>query len=165
MENNSSEFRVSKTYFCRETEEKNVSEQNENLMKDDDIRKEVELKIEPRAHPKSKTSLDEQDKEESRDLCEAEKFQSMDMKLGSKLRKRKKFESRAGKLIRIFDLGQKKMILLLANIVWDMVKLNLQASVGYDLVLILKGAVLSFGEKTSHFIEKSFPTFWFKIRT
>ena len=165
MENNSSEFRVSKTYFCRETEEKNFSEQNENLMKDDDIRKEVELKIEPRAHPKSKTSLDEQDKEESRDLCEVEKFQSMDMKLGSKLRKRKKFESRAGKLIRIFDLGQKKMILLLTNIVWDMVKLNLQASVGYDLVLILKGAVLSFGERTSHFIEKSFPTFWFKIRT
>ena len=56
------------------------------------------------------------------------------------------------------------MILLLTNIVWDMVKLNLQTSVGYDLVLNLKG-VLSFGEMTSHFIEKSFPTFWFKIRT
>ena len=57
------------------------------------------------------------------------------------------------------------MILLLTNIVWDMVKLNLQTSVGYDLVLILKGGVLSFGEMTSHFIKKSFSTFWFKIRT
>ena len=43
VENNS----VSKTYFCRETEEKNFSEQNENLIKDDDIMKEVELKNEP----------------------------------------------------------------------------------------------------------------------
>ena len=135
------------------------------MIKDDDIRKEVELKNEPRAHPKSKTSLDERGKEESRNLCEVEKFQSMDMKLGSKLRERKKSESRAGKLKRIFDLGQKKVILLLTNIVRDMVKLNLQTSVGYDLVLILKGGVLSFGEMTSYFIEKSFPTFWFKIRT
>ena len=108
MEKNSSEFRVSKTYFCRETEEKIFSEQNEILITDDDIRKKVELKNEPRAHPKSKTSLDERDKEESRNLCEVEKFQSMDMKLCSKLRERKKFESRAGKLIRIFDLGKKK---------------------------------------------------------
>ena len=59
------------------------------------------------------------------------------MKLGSKLRERKKFESRSGKLIRIFDLGRKTVILLLTNIVWDMVKLNLQTSVGYDLVLVL----------------------------
>ena len=99
-----------------------------------------------------------------RNLCEVEMYQSMDMKLRSKLRERKKFESRAGKLIRIFDLGQKKVILLLTNIVWDMVKLNLQTSVGYDLVLILKRGVLSFGKMTSHFIEKSFPTFWFKLR-
>ena len=87
------------------------------------------------------------------------------MKLGSKLRERKKFESRAGKMIRIFDLGQKKSDIALINIVWDMVKLNPQTSVGYDLVLFLKGGVLSFGEMTSHFIEKSFPSFWFKIRT
>ena len=46
-----------------------------------------------------------------------------------------------------------------------MVKLNLQTSVGYDLVLNLKGGMLSFGEMTSHFIEKSFTTFWLKIRT
>ena len=32
MENKSSEFRVSKTYFCRETEEKNFSEQNKNMI-------------------------------------------------------------------------------------------------------------------------------------
>ena len=108
MQNNSSEFRVSKTYFCRETEEKNFNEQKENLIKDDDIRTEVELKNELRTHPKSKTSLNELGKEESRNLCEVEKFQSNDMKLGSKLRERKKFESRAGKLIRIFDKGQKK---------------------------------------------------------
>ena len=108
MQNNSSEFTVGKTHFCRETEEKNFKEQKETLIKDDDIRKEVELKNEPRAHPKSKTSFDEQDKEESRNLCEVEKFQSIDMKLGSKLKERKKFESRAGKLIRIFDIGQKK---------------------------------------------------------
>ena len=57
------------------------------------------------------------------------------------------------------------MILLLTNIVWDTVKLLLQTSVGYVLVIILKGGVLSFGELTSHFIEKSFPTFWFKKRT
>ena len=60
-------------------------------------------------HPKSKMSLAERGKEESRNLCEVEKFQSMDRKLGSKLRERKKFESRGGKLIRIFDLGQKKI--------------------------------------------------------
>ena len=72
----------------------------------DGIRKEVELKNEPRPHPKAKTSLDEPGKEESRNLCEVEKFQSMDLKLGSKLRESKKFESRAGKLIRIFDLEQ-----------------------------------------------------------
>ena len=57
MENNCSEFRVSKTCFCRETEEKIFSEQNENLIKDDDLSKEVEMKNEPRAHAKSKTSL------------------------------------------------------------------------------------------------------------
>ena len=108
MQNNSSEFRISKTYFCRETEEKNFNEQKENLIKDNDIKKEVELKNEPRAHPKSKTSLNERGKEESRKLCEVQKFQSIDMKLGSKLWERKKFESRAGKLIRIFDIGQKK---------------------------------------------------------
>ena len=108
MLNNSSEFRVSKTYFCRETEEKNFNEQKENLIKDDDIRKQVELKNEPRTHPKTKTSLNERGKEESRNLCKVEKFQSIHMKLGSKLRERKKFESRAGKLIRIFDIGQKK---------------------------------------------------------
>ena len=77
MENNSSEFRVSKTFFCRESEEKNFSEQK------------VELKNELRDHPKSKTSLDERGKEESRNLCKVEKFQSMDMKLGSKPRERK----------------------------------------------------------------------------
>ena len=80
MENNSSEFRVSKTYFCRETEEKNFSVQNDYLKKDGDIRKEVELKNELRAHPKYKTSLDERGKEEPRNLCDVEKFQSMDMK-------------------------------------------------------------------------------------
>ena len=115
LENNSSEFRVKKTYFCRETEEKNFSEQNENLIKNDDIRKKVALKKEHRAHPKSKTSLDERGKEESRNLCEVEKFQSMDMKLGSKLRERKNFESRAGNLIRIFDLGQKKSDIALSK--------------------------------------------------
>ena len=57
------------------------------------------------------------------------------------------------------------MILLSTNTVWDIVKPKLQTSVGYDVVLILKGGVLSFGEMTSHFIEKSLPTFWFKIRT
>ena len=57
------------------------------------------------------------------------------------------------------------MILLSTFIVWDMVKLNLQTSVSYDLVLNLKGGVLTFGETTSHFIEKSFLTFWFKMRT
>ena len=57
------------------------------------------------------------------------------------------------------------MIMLSTNNVWDMVNLNLHTSVGYDLVLILKGGVLSFGEMTSHFIEKSLPTFWFKVRT
>ena len=31
-----------------------------------------------------KTSLDERGKEESRNLCEARKFQNMDMELGSK---------------------------------------------------------------------------------
>ena len=103
VENNPSEFGVSKTYFCRETEEKKFSEQNQKLIKDDDIRREVQLKNEPRAHPKSKMSLDERGKEELRRLCEVENFQSMDMKLGSKLRERKKFESRAGNLIRIFD--------------------------------------------------------------
>ena len=41
VEINSSEFRVSKTYFCRETEEKNFSEQNDYLIKDGDTRKEV----------------------------------------------------------------------------------------------------------------------------
>ena len=46
-----------------------------------------------------------------------------------------------------------------------MVKLNLQTSLRYDVVLILKGGVLSFGEMTSHFKEKSLPTFWFKLRT
>ena len=137
MQNNSSEYRVSKTHFCRETEDMNFNEQKENLIKDDDIRKEVELKNEPRAHPKSITSLSERGKEESRNLCEVEKFQSIDMKLGSKLKEVKKFESRAGKLIRIFDIGRKTVILLLTNIVWDMVKLNLQTSVGYDLVLVL----------------------------
>ena len=34
----------------------------------------------------------------------------------------------------------------------------------YDVVLVLKGGVLSFGEMTSHLKEKSLPTFWFKIR-
>ena len=111
MENNSSEFRVNKTYFCRETEEKteNFRKQNENLMiNDDHIMKEVELKNESRAHPKTKTSLDERGKEESRNLCEVKKFKSIDMKLVSKIRESRKFESRAGKLIRIFELGEKK---------------------------------------------------------
>ena len=111
VENNSSEFRVNKTYFCRETEEKieNFSEQNENLMiNDDDIMKGLELENESRAPPKTETSLDKRGKEESRNLCEVKKFQSMNMKLGSKIRERRKLESRAGKLIRIFELGQKK---------------------------------------------------------
>ena len=58
--------------------------------------------------PKTKTSLDEQGKEESRNLCEARKFRSIDMELGSKSVDIKKFESRAGKLVKIFELGQKK---------------------------------------------------------
>ena len=66
MQNKSSEFRVSKTCFCRETEKNSFDEQKENLIKDDDIRKEVELKNEPRAHPKSITSLNERGEEESR---------------------------------------------------------------------------------------------------
>ena len=37
------------------------------------------------------------------------------MKLGSKIRESIKFESRAGKLIRIFDLGQKKSDIALYN--------------------------------------------------
>ena len=78
------------------------------MINDDNIRKEVKLKNEPRAHPKTKMSLDERGKDEWRNLCEVENFQSMDLKLGSKLRESIKFESRAGKLIRIFDLGQKK---------------------------------------------------------
>ena len=82
----------------------------------------------------------------------------MNMKLGSKIRERRKLESRAGKLIRIFEVGQKKVILLSTNIAWDMVKLNLQTSVGYEVTLISKG-MLSFGEMTSHFIEKSLLTF------
>ena len=82
-----------------------MGEQNENLIKDDDIRKKVELKNEPRAHPKSKMSVDERGNEETRNFCEDEKFRRMDMKLGSKLRERKKFESRAGKLIPIFEVG------------------------------------------------------------
>ena len=78
----------------------------------------------------------------------------------------KKFESRAGKLVKIFELGQKKKLILLStNVKWDVVKLNLQTSLGHDAVLILKGGVLSLGETTSHFIEKSFSTFWFKVRT
>ena len=117
VENKSSEIGVSKTYFCRETEEKTFSEKNEKLTKDDNIRREVELKNEPRAHPKSKTSLDERGKDESRSLCEVEKFQSMDMMLGSNPRERKKFESRAGNLMRIFDKDRKKVLLLLTNIV------------------------------------------------
>ena len=80
-----------------------------------------------------------------------------------KLGENKKFEGRPGKLIRIFELGQKTSDL--ANIVWDMVKLNFHASVGYNVVLVLKGGVLCFGEMTSHFIENSLPPFWFKIRT
>ena len=123
---------------------------------------EVELKNESRAHP---TSLDERSEKESRNFCEVKKFQSKDMKLGSKISKSRTFESRAGKLIRTFELGQKKVILLSANIVWDIVKLNLQTSVGFDVVLILKGGVLSLGEMTSHFEEMSLPLFWFKIRT
>ena len=67
--------------------------QNDYLKKDGDIRKEVELKNEPRAHPKYKTSLDERGKEEPRNLCDVEKFQSMDMKLGSKLRERKNLKA------------------------------------------------------------------------
>ena len=65
------------TYFCRETEEKieNFTEQNENLMINDAGKmEEVELKNESRAHPKTKTSLDERSKEESRNLCEAKMF-------------------------------------------------------------------------------------------
>ena len=111
MENNFPEFRVNKICFFRKTEEKieKFSEQNENLMiNDDDIMKEVELKIESRDHPKTKTSLVEPGKEESRNLCEVHKFQSMDMKLDSKIGESEKFESIAGKLIRIFELGQKK---------------------------------------------------------
>ena len=50
------------------------------MLNDDDIREEVELKNEPRAHPKTKMSLDERGKEEWRNLCEVEKFQSMDLK-------------------------------------------------------------------------------------
>ena len=88
MENNSSEFRFNENNFCRETEEKieNFTEQNENLMiNGDDEMKSVELKNESRAHPKTKTSLDERGKEESRNLCEVKKFQSMDIELGSKI--------------------------------------------------------------------------------
>ena len=99
-------------------------------------------------------SSDERGKEEWRNLCEVEMFQRIGMKLGSRLGESIKFENRAGKLIRIFDLGQKKVILLFINTVWDMVKLNLQTSVGYDLVLFVKGGVLSLGEMTSHFLEK-----------
>ena len=54
------------------------------MIKDDDKMKEVELKNEPRAHPKTKMSIDERGKE-SRNLCEVKKFQSLDMKLGSKI--------------------------------------------------------------------------------
>ena len=110
VENNSSVFTVNKTYFCSETWEKteNFSEKKENMIKDDDIGKKVELENEHRAHPKTRTSSDERGKEEWRNLCEVEKFQSIDMKWGSRLGESIKFESRAGKLIKIFDLGQKK---------------------------------------------------------
>ena len=83
--------------------------------------------------------------------------------LGSKIVKSRKFESRVGKMIRIFELGQTDIAFNKHRM--DMVKLNLQTSVGYDAVLILKGGVLGFGEMTSHFIKKSLPTFLFKIRT
>ena len=94
--------------FAERQERRLRIEKNENLIKDDDIGKEFELKNEPRAHPETKMSSDERGKEEWRNLCEVEKFQRIDMKLGSRLVESIKFESRAGKLIRIFDLGQKK---------------------------------------------------------
>ena len=90
----------------------------------------VELQNELRAHPKTKSSIDEPLKEESRSINEVVKLQSMDLNKGSKILEGKKLESRASELIRVFELGQKILILLSTKIVRDMVKQNLHSSVG-----------------------------------
>ena len=132
MENISSRVQIQYNVFLQRDrrEIENFKEQNENLMtNDDDKMKEVELKNESRAHAKTKKSLDERGKEESRNLCEAKKSQSMDIKLGSKKLKTRKFESSASKLIRILELGQTDTALNK----YRMGKLNLKNSVDCDI--------------------------------
>ena len=78
------------------------------MINEDDKMNEVELKNEPGDHSKTKMSFYERCKEESRNKCEVKNFQSVDMQLGSKIKESRKFESRAGKLIRIFEQGRNK---------------------------------------------------------
>ena len=72
----------------------------------------------------------------------------MDMELGSKSVDSKKFESRARKYVKIFELGQKKTDIALNKHRIGHDILNRQTSLGHDELLILK-RVLSFGEMTS----------------